>query len=92
VGNKKDEGAGMLVYTCWLLDSGLGFNDIEEVACVNEDAEILFENRIYCLERIVIDLLLLEVHPGLGIEAVERGLTKDKGVGINWSNSSWWKN
>ena len=40
----------------------------------------LVDDLIYRFEKIVIDLLLPEVHPALGIEAVERGEAK-VGVG-----------
>ena len=52
---------------------GLGLNDIEEVAFMDEHVGFLFYDLIYRFEEIVIDLLLAEVHPALGIEAVERG-------------------
>ena len=59
---------------------GLGLDDIEEVACMDEDVRFLFYDLIYCFEEIVVDLLLAEVHPRLRIEAVERGEAK-VGVG-----------
>jgi len=52
---------------------GLGLDDIEEVTCVDEHVGFLVDDLIYRFEKIVIDLLFPEVHPALGIEAVERG-------------------
>jgi len=52
---------------------GLGFNNIEEVACMDEHVGFFFDNCIYCRQEIIVHLLLAEVHPALGIEAVERG-------------------
>ncbi len=61
----------MLLHKCWLTGPGLGFDDIEEVACMDEDVGFLVDDLIYRFEEIVIDLLFPEVHPALGIEAVE---------------------
>ena len=52
---------------------GLGLNDIEEVARVDEHVRFLVDDLINRFERIVVDLLFPEVHPALGIETVERG-------------------
>ena len=52
---------------------GLGFDGIEEVACVDEDVWFLLYDLIYRFEKIVINLFFPEVHPALGIEAVEGG-------------------
>ena len=52
---------------------GLGLDGIEEVACMDEHIGFLLYDLIYRFEKIVIDLLLAEVHPTLGIETVERG-------------------
>jgi len=52
---------------------GLGLDGIEEVAGVDDDVGFLVDNLIYRFGKIIIDLLFPEVHPALGIEAVERG-------------------
>ena len=52
----------------------LGFDDIGELVCMDEkDVWFLLDNLIYRFEEVVIDLLLPEVFPAQGIEAVERG-------------------
>jgi len=52
---------------------GFRFDDIKEVACVDEHVGFLVDNLIYRFEEIVIDLLFPEVHAALGVEAIERG-------------------
>ena len=52
--------------------TGLGLDSIEEVARMDEHIGFLLYDLIYRLEEVVIDLLFPEVHPALGIEAVER--------------------
>ena len=55
------------------IGTGLGFDDIEEVACIDEDVGFLLDHLIYRFEKIDLDLFFMEVHAALGIEAVERG-------------------
>ena len=52
---------------------GLGLDGIEEVTRMDEHIGFLVDDLIYRFEEVVIDLLFAEVHPALGIEAVERG-------------------
>ena len=52
---------------------GLRFYRVEEVARVDEDVGFLVDDIIDCLEEIIVDLLLAEVHAALGIEAAEGG-------------------
>ena len=79
-GIKKGEVPGMLLHKCWLIGPGLGFDDIEEVACMDEHVGFLVDDLIYRFEKIVIDLLFAEVHPALGIEGLNAAKPK-VGVG-----------
>ena len=54
------------------ISPGLGFDYIEEIACMDEHVRFLLDDLILRSEEIVIDLLFPQVHPALGIEAVER--------------------
>ena len=55
------------------ISPSLGLDDIEEVACVDEHVGFLLDDLIYRFEEIIVHLLLAEVHPAVGIEAVEGG-------------------
>src|SRR5665647_121399 len=52
---------------------GLGFYHIKEIASMDEHVGFLLYDLIYRFEKIIVHLLFPEVHPALGIEAVERG-------------------
>jgi hypothetical protein len=71
----EDSGSGELVdcFEHGRIGPGLGLDGIEEVACMDEDVGFLLYDLIYRFEEIVMDLLFPEIHPALGIEAVERG-------------------
>jgi|GEM_PF-5539628 hypothetical protein len=72
-GIKKVKAAGILLHQCWLIGLGLKFDDIEEVARIDEHIGVLLDNCIYRRQEIIVHPLLAEVHPALGVEMVEHG-------------------
>jgi hypothetical protein len=59
----EDSGSGELVdcFEHGRIRPGLGFNDIEEVARMDESVEFLLDDLIYRFEKIDIDPVLVEV-------------------------------
>jgi hypothetical protein len=46
-GIKKVKAPGMLLHKCWLIGPGLGFYNIKEVTCVDENVGFLVDDLIY---------------------------------------------
>jgi hypothetical protein len=53
-GIKKVKAAGIFLHQCWLIGPGLGFYNIEEVACMDKDIGFCVDDLIYRFEKIVI--------------------------------------
>jgi hypothetical protein len=56
-GIKKVKAPGMVLHTCWLIGPGLGLDDIEEVACMNEESGFCWMISSDSFRKLVIDLL-----------------------------------
>jgi hypothetical protein len=69
VGDKKGKAAGMFVHKCWLISPG-SWVLRHQRGRQRGQARQVFVDDLNHIKEIVIDLFLQEIHPALGIEAV----------------------
>jgi|WetSurMetagenome_2_1015567.scaffolds.fasta_scaffold06963_8 hypothetical protein len=80
----EDSGSGELVncFRSGLIGTDFGFDDIKEVACMDEHVRFLVDDLIYRFEEVIIDLLFPEVHPAPGSKRLKAA--KSRWVSAMW--------